>query len=64
MGAVAAVGVAALGPPGMAARPMSIDAAAIIARKRESVLAETLGHYPAPLAILDCVVQGLPQQFR
>ncbi|MBR1211647.1 enoyl-CoA hydratase-related protein [Bradyrhizobium sp. JYMT SZCCT0180] len=39
------------------------DAASIIARKRESVLAETLGHYPAPLAILDCVAEGLPQPF-
>jgi 3-hydroxyacyl-CoA dehydrogenase / enoyl-CoA hydratase / 3-hydroxybutyryl-CoA epimerase len=39
------------------------DAASIIARKRESVLGETLGHYPAPLAILDCVAEGLPQPF-
>jgi 3-hydroxyacyl-CoA dehydrogenase/enoyl-CoA hydratase/3-hydroxybutyryl-CoA epimerase len=38
-------------------------AASIIARKRETVLAESLGHYPAPLAILDCVAQGLPQPF-
>jgi 3-hydroxyacyl-CoA dehydrogenase/enoyl-CoA hydratase/3-hydroxybutyryl-CoA epimerase len=30
---------------------------------RERVLAETLGHYPAPLAILDCVEFGLPQCF-
>lgn len=37
--------------------------AEIVARKREGVLAETLGHYPAPLAILDCVAQGLPQPF-
>ncbi|MBR1253390.1 enoyl-CoA hydratase/isomerase family protein [Bradyrhizobium sp. AUGA SZCCT0240] len=45
-------------------RPADVDdAASIIARKRESVLAETLGHYPAPLAILDCVAQGLPQPF-
>src|SRR6267154_4857040 len=45
-------------------RPADVDdAAAIIARKRESVLAETLGHYPAPLAILDCVGEGLPQLF-
>src|SRR6266478_4562723 len=45
-------------------RPADVDdAAAIIARKRESVLAETLGHYPAPLAILDCVGEGLPQPF-
>ena len=45
-------------------RPVDVDdVAAIIARKRESVLAETLGHYPAPLAILDCVGEGLPQPF-
>jgi 3-hydroxyacyl-CoA dehydrogenase/enoyl-CoA hydratase/3-hydroxybutyryl-CoA epimerase len=37
--------------------------AEIIGRKRESVLAESLGHYPAPLAILDCVGEGLPQPF-
>lgn len=39
------------------------DFAAVIARRRADVLAETLGHYPAPLAILDCVEQGLPQGF-
>ena len=45
-------------------RPADVDdAASIIERKRESVLAETLGHYPAPLAILDCVGEGLPQPF-
>jgi 3-hydroxyacyl-CoA dehydrogenase/enoyl-CoA hydratase/3-hydroxybutyryl-CoA epimerase len=45
-------------------RPEDVDdVAAIIARKRETVLAETLGHYPAPLAILDCVAHGLPQPF-
>jgi 3-hydroxyacyl-CoA dehydrogenase/enoyl-CoA hydratase/3-hydroxybutyryl-CoA epimerase len=45
-------------------RPADVDrAAAIIERKRADVLAETLGHYPAPLAILDCVGQGLPQPF-
>jgi 3-hydroxyacyl-CoA dehydrogenase / enoyl-CoA hydratase / 3-hydroxybutyryl-CoA epimerase len=45
-------------------RPADVDdVAEIIARKRESVLAETLGHYPAPLAILDCVGEGLPQPF-
>jgi 3-hydroxyacyl-CoA dehydrogenase / enoyl-CoA hydratase / 3-hydroxybutyryl-CoA epimerase len=35
----------------------------LIAERRKSVLAETLGHYPAPLAILDCVEQGFPQDF-
>jgi len=45
-------------------RPADADrATAIIDRKRADVLADTLGHYPAPLAILDCVVQGLPQPF-
>jgi 3-hydroxyacyl-CoA dehydrogenase / enoyl-CoA hydratase / 3-hydroxybutyryl-CoA epimerase len=43
-------------------RQADIDrATAMIERKRADVLAETLGHYPAPLAILDCVSQGLPQ---
>ena len=32
-------------------------------RKHREVLADTLGHYPAPPAILDCVGQGLPQPF-
>lgn len=45
-------------------RPADIDrAVSTIAQKREAVLAETLGHYPAPLAILDCVAQGLRQPF-
>src|SRR5882672_7664935 len=45
-------------------RPADVDDVAdIVARKREGVLAETLGHYPAPLAILDCVAEGLPQPF-
>jgi 3-hydroxyacyl-CoA dehydrogenase / enoyl-CoA hydratase / 3-hydroxybutyryl-CoA epimerase len=45
-------------------RPKDADrATAIIDRKRVDVLADTLGHYPAPLAILDCVDQGLPQPF-
>ena len=37
--------------------------AAQIKQRRASVLAETLGHYPAPLAILDCIEQGFPQRF-
>jgi 3-hydroxyacyl-CoA dehydrogenase / enoyl-CoA hydratase / 3-hydroxybutyryl-CoA epimerase len=45
-------------------RPADADrATAIIDRKRAAVLGESLGHYPAPLAILDCVAQGLPQRF-
>ena len=45
-------------------RPKDVDrVAAMIDQKRTSVLAETLGHYPAPLAILDCVAEGLPQPF-
>jgi 3-hydroxyacyl-CoA dehydrogenase / enoyl-CoA hydratase / 3-hydroxybutyryl-CoA epimerase len=37
--------------------------AAIIGASRSKMLAETLGHYPAPAAILDCVEQGLSQDF-
>ena len=45
-------------------RPVDVDQTAdIIKRTRERVLAQTLGHYPAPLAILDCVGRGLPQPF-
>jgi 3-hydroxyacyl-CoA dehydrogenase/enoyl-CoA hydratase/3-hydroxybutyryl-CoA epimerase len=45
-------------------RPVDVDdAASIIERKRKSVLAETLGNYPAPTAILDCIGEGLPQSF-
>jgi 3-hydroxyacyl-CoA dehydrogenase / enoyl-CoA hydratase / 3-hydroxybutyryl-CoA epimerase len=36
---------------------------ALVAASRAKVLAETFGHYPAPLAILDCVEQGFPQNF-
>jgi 3-hydroxyacyl-CoA dehydrogenase/enoyl-CoA hydratase/3-hydroxybutyryl-CoA epimerase len=32
-----------------------------VAARRARVLDETQGHYPAPLAILDCVERGLPQ---
>jgi 3-hydroxyacyl-CoA dehydrogenase / enoyl-CoA hydratase / 3-hydroxybutyryl-CoA epimerase len=35
--------------------------ASLVAGRRAMVLAESLGHYPAPLAILDCVEQGFPQ---
>jgi len=34
-----------------------------IEARRSKMLAETLGHYPALSAILDCVEQGLPQDF-
>jgi 3-hydroxyacyl-CoA dehydrogenase / enoyl-CoA hydratase / 3-hydroxybutyryl-CoA epimerase len=37
--------------------------AAIIGASRSKMLAATLGHYPAPSAILDCVEQGFPQDF-
>lgn len=37
--------------------------AAPVAAARKKALAETLGHYPAPLAILDCIEQGCPQSF-
>jgi 3-hydroxyacyl-CoA dehydrogenase/enoyl-CoA hydratase/3-hydroxybutyryl-CoA epimerase len=39
------------------------DIAAIIAAERATMLRETRGHYPAPLAILDCVEQGFVQSF-
>lgn len=38
--------------------------ATVVADRRRAVLADTLGHYPAPLAILDCVGLGLPQPFE
>ena len=45
-------------------RPKDVDrVAVIIEQKRADVLAETLGHYPAPLAILDCAAEGLSQPF-
>ena len=43
--------------------PSSIEVGERIAAERARVLAATLGHYPAPLAILDCVEYGLPQCF-
>ena len=43
--------------------PAPIEISRALARMREQVLAMTLGHYPAPLAILDCVEFGLPQCF-
>jgi 3-hydroxyacyl-CoA dehydrogenase / enoyl-CoA hydratase / 3-hydroxybutyryl-CoA epimerase len=36
---------------------------AVVRETRMKVLAETLGHYPAPLAILDCIEQGFPLAF-
>jgi 3-hydroxyacyl-CoA dehydrogenase/enoyl-CoA hydratase/3-hydroxybutyryl-CoA epimerase len=39
------------------------DIHAVIDPVRQKVIDETLGHYPAPLAILDCVEFGLPQCF-
>jgi 3-hydroxyacyl-CoA dehydrogenase / enoyl-CoA hydratase / 3-hydroxybutyryl-CoA epimerase len=45
-------------------RPADADrVAAMIDKKRADVLADSLGHYPAPLSILDCVGIGLPQSF-
>lgn len=43
--------------------PSSVEVGQRIAHERTRVLSETLGHYPAPLAILDCVEFGLPQCF-
>ncbi len=44
-------------PPSAETVSRRIDAA------REESLRKTLGHEPAPLAILDCIEQGLPQPF-
>lgn len=41
--------------------PTPADISAELGPARERVLAATLGHYPAPLAILDCVEFGLVQ---
>jgi 3-hydroxyacyl-CoA dehydrogenase / enoyl-CoA hydratase / 3-hydroxybutyryl-CoA epimerase len=41
----------------------AVRVAAMIDKKRADVLADSLGHYPAPLSILDCVGTGLPQSF-
>jgi 3-hydroxyacyl-CoA dehydrogenase/enoyl-CoA hydratase/3-hydroxybutyryl-CoA epimerase len=43
--------------------PAPTEISQLLAPARERVLATTLGHYPAPLAILDCVEFGLPQCF-
>jgi 3-hydroxyacyl-CoA dehydrogenase/enoyl-CoA hydratase/3-hydroxybutyryl-CoA epimerase len=39
------------------------DVSAALAPVRQKILLQTLGHYPAPLAILDCVECGLIQCF-
>jgi len=41
-------------------RESSQSLAAALESARARVATETLGHYPAPLAILDCLEQGLP----
>jgi 3-hydroxyacyl-CoA dehydrogenase / enoyl-CoA hydratase / 3-hydroxybutyryl-CoA epimerase len=41
----------------------SVDVAAAVTPVRQMVLESTLGHYPAPLAILDCIEFGVPQVF-
>lgn len=43
--------------------PTTAAIGAAVTPVREAVLRKTLGHYPAPLAILDCVEFGLPQIF-
>ncbi|MEH2476543.1 3-hydroxyacyl-CoA dehydrogenase/enoyl-CoA hydratase/3-hydroxybutyryl-CoA epimerase [Nitrobacteraceae bacterium AZCC 2161] len=43
--------------------PSPIDVSTALAPARQKILATTLGHYPAPLAILDCVEFGLVQCF-
>jgi 3-hydroxyacyl-CoA dehydrogenase/enoyl-CoA hydratase/3-hydroxybutyryl-CoA epimerase len=41
--------------------PAPTEVSAAIEPVRERTLATTVGHYPAPLAILDCLEFGLPQ---
>lgn len=48
-------------PEWQSLRPAAISAALDPVRAR--VMAETAGHYPAPIAILDCIEFGLPQCF-
>ena len=48
--------------PDLTPPPMA-DISKRVAIAREQVLAETLGHEPAPLAILNCIEQGLPLPF-
>jgi len=43
-------------------RPAALEA--VIAPTRARIINETLGHYPAPLAILDCLEFGVPQHFE
>ena len=43
--------------------PASMSVSTTIAPVRARALADTLGHYPAPLAILDCIEFGAPQSF-
>ena len=50
----------ALGPAGLARPDTPAEVAQVLDPVRERVLAETGGHYPAPLAILDCLRRGLP----
>ncbi len=45
------------------AAPSPAEVGAALAPARQNILATTLGHYPAPLAILDCVEFGLVQCF-
>jgi 3-hydroxyacyl-CoA dehydrogenase/enoyl-CoA hydratase/3-hydroxybutyryl-CoA epimerase len=49
-------------PEWMPATPAALGTAIATARAR--ILAQTLGHYPAPVAILDCLEFGGPQGFE
>lgn len=44
--------------------PSAAEVATLVGERRAAVMASTLGHYPAPLAILDCLEFGLPQGFE
>jgi 3-hydroxyacyl-CoA dehydrogenase/enoyl-CoA hydratase/3-hydroxybutyryl-CoA epimerase len=69
---VAAAEAWLLSPAAVALQPWDRPDAALVSQEdvarrivvaREHVLGETLGHEPAPLAILDCIESGLPLPF-
>jgi len=57
------VAPANLGSPGLGSALANRGQPPLLPPARQSILATTLGHYPAPLAILDCVEFGLAQCF-
>ncbi len=51
------------GVPGLLLDRTGLGRRLVYRGARKQVLKRTGGHYPAPLAILDCVEQGFPQNF-